>query len=144
MLQTAADNNILLKQIDHSQPLGPQGPFNVIIHKLRPNPGAGQHRLGPVLDPACTFLCHDIEFVVNGTDTLLQCILASIWPGFLFLTVPNSGTPWLAPCAVLLVAVVHLAPLGARNTQPPSHPCTVGSVACLDSPALPALPVFRP
>jgi hypothetical protein len=40
MLQTAAENSILLKQIDYTQPLGHQGPFDVIIHKLRPNPGA--------------------------------------------------------------------------------------------------------
>ena len=38
MLQTAAQHNIQLKQIDYTQPLGPQGPFDVIIHKLRPNP----------------------------------------------------------------------------------------------------------
>lgn len=41
MLQTAADNNIQIKQIDYTQPLEPQGPFNVIIHKLRPNAGTG-------------------------------------------------------------------------------------------------------
>jgi hypothetical protein len=40
MLQTAAEHSILLKQIDYTQPLGPQGPFDVIIHKLRPNLGA--------------------------------------------------------------------------------------------------------
>lgn len=39
MLQAAAESNILLKQIDYSRPLAPQGPFDVIIHKLRPNPG---------------------------------------------------------------------------------------------------------
>lgn len=39
MLQTAAENSIFLKQIDYTQPLGPQGPFDIIIHKLRPNLG---------------------------------------------------------------------------------------------------------
>jgi hypothetical protein len=38
MLQTAAEHKIVLKPIDYNQPLEPQGPFNVIIHKLRPNP----------------------------------------------------------------------------------------------------------
>lgn len=41
MLQTAANNNIQIKQIDYTQPLEPQGPFHVIIHKLRPNLGTG-------------------------------------------------------------------------------------------------------
>lgn len=45
MLQTAADNNIQIKQIDYTQPLEPQGPFHVIIHKLRPNPGTGLRRM---------------------------------------------------------------------------------------------------
>lgn len=39
MLQTAAEHGIILRQIDYQQPLAPQGPFNVIIHKLRPDPG---------------------------------------------------------------------------------------------------------
>jgi len=50
MLQTAAEHNILLKQIDPSQPLGPQGPFNVIIHKLRPNPGEVMRQVPHRLD----------------------------------------------------------------------------------------------
>lgn len=39
MMQTAALHNIQLKQIDYTRSLIPQGPFDVIVHKLRPNPG---------------------------------------------------------------------------------------------------------
>lgn len=39
MLQTAAANGIELIQIDWTRTLLEQGPFHVIIHKLRPNAG---------------------------------------------------------------------------------------------------------
>jgi hypothetical protein len=39
MMDTAAMHGILLQQLDYTRSLLTQGTFDVIIHKLRPNPG---------------------------------------------------------------------------------------------------------
>jgi hypothetical protein len=39
MMETAAMYGILLQQVDYTKSLLTQGTFDVIIHKLRPNPG---------------------------------------------------------------------------------------------------------
>ena len=79
MLNTAAENGIELVQIDYTKPLGPQGPFSAIIHKLRPNkgeleqPGAAVH-LRPLQLFAAhyTVLLQAMHFQVRTRTSFLQ------------------------------------------------------------------------
>jgi hypothetical protein len=64
MIETAAMHGILLQQLDYTRSLLTQGTFDVIIHKLRPNPG-----MPPQSPPTCTVRKqHQVLLLGAGTS----------------------------------------------------------------------------